>query len=290
MNFKMFLYGMKMTSPHNKKKNRKFFPLIILAVILLAIILFGFSGIFSSSTLFVASPIFSVRDSFNNWYQFKSYVIKDKESLVNENLKLKERLIESEMKLITLGVLENENSELKSLLGIRTEERRGIVASVLLRPPQVPYDIIIIDIGEDDGVKEGMLVGVYGDILLGFVEEVFNDTSRVRLYSRSGEKVNVFINNTNIFTTAVGSGGGNFEITIPRVDEVEVGSLVTTLGTEAFVLGIVEFIKADMADAFQRVLFRIPVNIQELKWVEVYPDLTNASFPQVPSEKIDKND
>lgn len=258
-------------------------------MILIATTLFGFSGIFSNSTISIASPLFTARNSFSNWYESRSYILKNKEDLLDENLKLREELMESNLKLLSLDILKGENSELKGLLGRKTEERKSIVASVLLRPPQVPYDVIVIDIGEGSGVKEGMLVGAYGDILLGFVEEVFTNKSRVRLYSRAGEEVGVFINKTNIFTVARGNGGGNFEITLPRVDEVEVGGLITTSGAEPFILGIVEFIKADMADSFQKVLFRTPLNIQELKWVEVYPDLTNASFPQVSSEKLDKN-
>lgn len=267
---------MKMISRHNKKTGKKFFlPMIILTVILVAVILFGFSGIFSSSTISIASPLFTIRNSFSDWHESKSYVFKNKEDLLAENLKLREEILESRLKLLSLDILERENDELKGLLGRKTEERNGIAASVLLRPPQVPYDVIVIDVGEDSGVKEGMIVVAYDDILIGFVEEVFASKSRVGLYSRAGEEVDVFINKTSIFTVASGNGSGNFEITLPRVDDVEVGSLIITPGADPFILGIVEFIKADMADAFQKVLFRAPLNIQELKWVEVFPDLSS---------------
>jgi len=290
MNFKACLFKMKMISHHNKRTGKKFFfSIIILAVILIATTLFGFSGIFSSSTISIASPLFTARNSFSHWYESRSYILKNKEDLLDENLKLREELVESRLELLSLDILKEENNELKGLLGRKTEERKSIVASVLLHPPQVPYDVIVIDIGEEGGVKEGMLVGAYGDILLGFVEEVFANKSRVRLYSRAGEEISVLINNTNIFTIAKGNGGGNFEITLPRVDEAKEGSLVITPGAEPFILGIVEFIKADMADAFQKVLFKTPLNIQELKWVEVFPDLTNSSFPQVLDAELDKN-
>lgn len=273
----MFLFKMKTISHHNKRQGKKFFlPVTILAVILVAVILFGFSGIFSSSTISVASPFFAIRDSFSDWRESKSYVFKNKEDLLAENLKLREDVLESRLKLLSFDILKSENSELKSLLGMATNERSGMVASVLLRPPQTPYDVIIIDIGEEDGVKGGMIVVAYGDILIGFVEEVFRDKSRVGLYSRAGEEVDIFINKTNIFTVARGNGGGNFEVTLPRVDDVEVGSLVTTPGKDPLILGIVEFIKADMADSFQKVLFRTPLNIQELKWVEVFPNLSST--------------
>lgn len=272
----MFLFKMKMISHHNKRPGKKFLILaLLLAVVLIAIIVTIGNGIISSATLSIASPIFAARGSINNWYEYKSRVIKDKELLVDENLRLKEQLMEKDIKLITLSLLEKENDELKNLLGRMTGERRSIIASVTLRPPQVPYDVLIIDTGRDDGIEEGMLVGAYGDILLGYVEKVFKSTSRVRLYSSAGESIDILIDNTNIFTAASGAGGGNFEVTLPRVDNVKEGDLIITPGVNPFILGIAEFIKADMADAFQKVFFRTPLNIQELKWVEVFPDLSS---------------
>ncbi|MCR4284137.1 MAG: rod shape-determining protein MreC [Parcubacteria group bacterium] len=269
---------MKMISRHNKKTGKKFLILtLLLAMILIAIMFAIGNRIISSATLSIASPIFAARGSINNWYEYKSRVIKDKELLVDENLRMKEQLMEKDMRLMTLGLLEKENNELKNLLGRMTEERRSIIASVTLRPPQVPYDVLIIDIGRDDGIEEGMLVGAYGDILLGYVEKVFKDASRIRLYSSAGESINVLVDNTNIFTVASGVGGGNFEISLPRVDNVKEGDLIITPGANPFILGMAEFIKADMADAFQRVFFRTPLNIQELKWVEVFPDLSALS-------------
>ncbi len=275
---------MKMTFRHNRKIGKKIsFPIIISAVILAtAFFLNSNSGQSLSGAAFsLASPLFAVRDSLYNLYSSNFYILKNKKALEQENAKLKEKILEMESDALSLDVLKKESDELKSILGRKNSERKSITASVILRPPQVPYDILIIDIGTDSGVKEGMLVGSYGNILLGFVEKVFADTARVRLYSSSGQEINVLINGLNIFSTAKGNGGGNFEITLPRIDKVEVGSLIITPGVNPFIVGIMEFIKADMADAFQKVLLRTPLNIQELKWVEVFPDLTNAIFPQV---------
>jgi len=267
-----------MTFHHNKKIRKKFFvqAIILLAVLSVAILLGG-NGILSGLTVSLASPIFSVRDSIGNWYESKSYLIKDKEILADENSRLKKDLAEKEIELMSFNILKKENDELNNFLGRKTKERESVVARVLLRPPQVPYDILIIDVGEDSGIKEGMIVSAYGDILLGFVDEVFKGNSRVKLYSNVRENIDILIDNTNIFAVASGGGGGNFEITIPRAEEVKEGSIVITPGADPFVLGIVELVKADMADAFQKVLFRTPLNIQELKWVEVSLDLSPLS-------------
>lgn len=274
----MLLLRMKMISRRNKKiGNKIFFPVIILAIILAVAFFFDFNRFLSGAVLSLASPLFTATHSFNNLYLSNSYILKDKEALAEENSKLKEKISELESDLLSLDVLKEENSELKSVLGRKNSGRRSMTASVILRPPQVPYDIIIIDIGADSGVKEGMQVGAYGDILLGFVDKVFEDKARVRFYSSPGQEINVLINKSNIFSIAGGRGGGNFEIILPRVDEVEIGSLVVTPGSNQFIIGIVEFIEADMADAFQKVLFRTPLNIQELKWVEVFPDLSSLS-------------
>ena len=51
---------------------------------------------------------------------------------------------------------------------------------------------------------------------IGTVSDVYSNSSRVTLYSSSGQKVNVLVGKNNIKAEALGQGGGNFVIKIPR--------------------------------------------------------------------------
>jgi len=73
----------------------------------------------------------------------------------------------------------------------------------------------------------------------------------------------------NIFMQVVGRGGGNFEIILPRDLIVQKGTEVVLPGIKPFVLGIVKSFISDPRDSFQKALLVSPVNIQEIKFVEV---------------------
>lgn len=73
----------------------------------------------------------------------------------------------------------------------------------------------------------------------------------------------------NIFTEIVGRGGGNFEMVMPKDLTLAKGDQAVLPGIVPYVLGIVETTISDPRDPFQKALLVSPVNIQELKFVEV---------------------
>jgi len=155
------------------------------------------------------------------------------------------------------------------------EDKTYILASIISRPPQSPYDILIIDAGYDNEIRAGMLVTAYGNVLLGYIAEVFPSTSKVKLISFSGEETNVLIESagtgtsTVISAIAVGRGGENLEIKLPSSIAINFGDQVKTMGTFSFIVGTIEKVEISLSDPFQKLLFRLPVNIQELKYVMI---------------------
>jgi len=66
-----------------------------------------------------------------------------------------------------------------------------------------------------------------------------------------------------------GRGGGNFEMIVPRDFTIVKGDVALLPGIFPYVLGVVEIIISDPRDPFIKALLVSPVNIQELKFVEV---------------------
>lgn len=198
-------------------------------------------------------------------------LLKSKRDLVEENEILRQKNKELETGRHMREELALENEALKELLG-RNESVNTILASVLAQPNVSPYDTLVIDVGSKENVAVGDRVVVYGDFVVGKVAETRVRTSLVKLFSSPKEKNNVLISSINLLVTAEGRGGGNFEIKLPRGVSVSEGDSIIIPGNNTKIFGIVEKIVATPTGAFQTILFKSPVNMQEVRFVEVLRD------------------
>jgi cell shape-determining protein MreC len=185
-----------------------------------------------------------------------------------ENKELKEQLDVMSAKLADRSFLRRENVFLKERLGRYEKEPERILAVVLAKPDITPYDTLILDVGYDSGVSKGDLI-VFENVVLGEVTEAYHTTSKARLYSSCGERVAVFIGDNAIAAEAEGLGGGNFEIELPQNVDVSVGDSIYIPQFQPQILGIVEQINVDPNDAFEKILFRSPINPFSLRFVDI---------------------
>jgi len=248
--------------PNKNFPKRNIFLGLILGLFL---IFFIFNG---SARNIIVKPLVAISRPFlklNNWWKGNN----------DEISKLKQENAELKSKILILEPLEKENQELKTMFSHPRNPPAGgyILGAIISRPPQSPYDVLIIDAGSDNGVKEGMTVTVFSDNLLGYVTDVFSKTSKVKLVSFPGEETNAIIESVSqgakISALAIGRGGGEMEIKIPSSLEVHSGDRIMTLGTYPLMLGIVEKAEINLSDPFQKIYFRLPVNLQELKYVMI---------------------
>jgi hypothetical protein len=100
----------------------------------------------------------------------------------------------------------------------------------------------------------------------------------VILFSSPGETTEAVIENNpapsssqggNVFTELTGRGGGNFEMILPIDLTVQKGNQVDLPGTNPYLLAIIETVISDPRDPSIKALLQSPVNVQELKFVEV---------------------
>ena len=82
-------------------------------------------------------------------------------------------------------------------------------------------------------------------------------------------KGDVVMKGQSITVPATGKGGGNFEIHIPREIAVTDGDILAFPESPNVAIGVIKSIIFDPRDPFQTVLARTPVNVQELRFVEV---------------------
>ena len=250
------------------KKNYR--PNKILIGLLLLLGIFLSRSHLSHFLLELSRPLFRAGGSFAGLFW-------GNDSLVQENLKLK-----SELSLC--GALRRQNEELKAALSRKAAAKKYIIASVLSRPPQSPYDIFVVDAGFEEGVKKGANVTAFGSVLVGRVFDVSKHTSRIKLISFPGEETNILIENKALSAGAAtsapissavesipgiarGRGGGSFEVLLPREIEVNSGDMAVAPGMEPLVVGKIGKVQTEAANPFQKIFLSFPLNIYHLEYV-----------------------
>lgn len=179
-----------------------------------------------------------------------------------------DKYISMELHDSIISELKSENDELRSILHGNVSSKPMILAYIVKKPPQTAYDSYIVDIGTND-VQIGDKVYALGNVLIGEIYEVNSGFAKVKLYSTQGEKYSVSIGKDNIHASAIGVGGGAFETVLPKDVKIVVGDIVTVPDKEISVFGIVRDVTVDPARSFSTILFSQPVNIYELKWVQI---------------------
>lgn len=251
------------------RQNKKFVVgLFLISLFFLAVLSGSGRNFVVSLGVAVFQPFLNFGNSIVNQADNSSYLLRGKEALSKENLFLKDKLAEMEAKFLAYEIFEKENKELKEILSW-PNKNEFLAARVISRPPKSPYDILVVDAGSERGIKNGMQVWAYDNILIGYIFEVFVNSSKIKLASFPGDEISAVLFSSNSQIIATGRGNGNFEIKIPKSIEVNAGEKVVTFGSNSMLLGIIDKIEINPSDPFQRLYFRFPFNLQELKYVAI---------------------
>lgn len=185
------------------------------------------------------------------------------------------RLLELETRIADL---ENQNEQLQNLLGYIERspfKSPPIPARVVGRSADNWWQQVILNRGSNAGIKEGFIVKTYGG-LVGLVETVTPNTSRVLLISDLKSQVGVKINCTS--SQGILRGDSSAEAVLEfyeKVPNVEVGDLVSTSPySQKFPAGVpVGRIKSINLQQSVASVAKVEIfaPIPSLDWVAVYP-------------------
>ncbi|MDO8555479.1 MAG: rod shape-determining protein MreC [bacterium] len=253
----------------NKKKGRN--PLVIFlgalsALFLTLVLINNFSSVFLDSYIFsIIKPVVNLKNDVFSSIQNSLLILREKKDLELETISLREKISAFEADRESFKTVLKENEEFKNIFG-RKENKELLLVYVLARPGYGLYNGLIIDAGKKQGVEAGMAVTAYGDFLLGYVEETSGDSSKVKLISFPEKELNVFIEG-KVAALAKGLGGETMQIVLPRDIEISLGDRILINSLPSFFVGAVEKTIIEPADPFQKIIFHLPVNIQELQRV-----------------------
>lgn len=251
------------------ERKRRLIKGAIISFVILVLFLTGVVSVSGGVFNFLGKPIWRARNTAVDAVASSTYIVRTKKSVFNENEELNRRLIEQNLAMTDYQILKSDNQELKSLLGRIPKNHSFVLGNVLVRPSQSPYDTLIIDVGTDSGIKEGDKVFANAQIPIGYVSHVYVDSALVSLYSNPSETTEVMISGSNASVELVGRGGGNFEMSVPIELDSSRGTMVLLPGSSSMVIAVIEDVISNPTDPVKRVILRSPVNVQQLKWVQV---------------------
>src|SRR3989338_143132 len=229
-----------------KAKQKKYFYGVFFVVILFFVFYFR-SGIwnglsFVSHTVF--RPVLVVGNSIGGKLGSIGSYFSSKNALLLQNQNLQSKLNEAEARMSNYDSIVADDASIKEILARKDVKVNMTLSAILSKPNLSPYDTLIIDVGIKDGIKIGDIVFAIGNIPIGRISDVYQNSSKVILFSNSGEKTQavVYIKpaspslgepvlpdtssnkpvstspnpGKNIFVELIGRGGGNFEMIMPR--------------------------------------------------------------------------
>jgi cell shape-determining protein MreC len=179
----------------------------------------------------------------------------------------------------TAELLSKENETLRALLDDDGGTR--VLAGVIGRPGVVPYDVLVLDKGSDAGIVVGAPVFIGENAIIGVVEKVFSDSSVVMLVTTPDFVSSVYIMGPNIYTNAVGVGGGFMKIGVPQGIPLAVGDLVILPGVQSGIYGEIHHVESVPTQPEQYAFVSPEVPIASLRLVGVGKSpITPVSFEE----------
>lgn len=263
---------MKSMHFHQRPDNRSSSRLLVLgSIFLCAVFAVGVAWLrpafLSQNLLEAVTPLMGMQESGTSALASVFSIFASKGSLTAENKSLKE---ENVLLKARNEALEAAITSYRSQLRITPKTEQGRWISVIGTPGLAPYDVLILEAGENDGITIGNTVS-FGNIPLGTISEVYERNSKVTLYSMPGEEVPVLLAGNDFLLSAQGQGGGMFKVLLPRTVTVRIGDSFILPSQESGVIGSAAHIIRDDVDAFQTILFSYPLNIHELRRVLITP-------------------
>jgi len=171
--------------------------------------------------------------------------------------------------------LANENQALLQTAGTAEGNTPGISAGVVARPPESPYDTLVLAAGGNAGVTLGMEAFDANNTPLGVVSSVLADFSRVTLFSAPGMATDGWIGSGNVPIIIFGAGGGAINATMPRSANITVGDTIFVPGPEKLPIGKV--VRIDSNASSPSVILRIMPTANLFSTVRVTLRTTGAS-------------
>ena len=276
---------MKVHSRHNSnnQKQRRIARVFLVAVLVVILGLL-LPKIFTFAGSIVMYPIEVTQRWFGQSQARLPMFLKNQNELINRIADLESQLASAQGTDLTQQRLYDENLQFRELLGIKKGDR--IAAAVIARPNELPYDLLQIDRGEQDGIKIGAPVYIGADNIVGVVSQTAPHYAFIQLFTTPGFTTTTFVSGANIVATLEGMGGGVARISVPQGIPLTVGDLVHVPSVDPGIFGKVAYLenKPSQPDQFGYITLQKP--IASINYVAVGTEALSPGEPKVIEDRI----
>lgn len=265
MNTKM-LYHRDNRNTH-EEKSRTITLVVVIALSVFVLVVAPVRNFVTQGIYLVVPQMWAAKTMVSERFNSLSATFRENGALFEENKALHDEVNRMQAQVLDRNLLAERVVALEGALG-RAQGDDRVVAFVFSADASVPYDVLVLDAGSNNGIAKGDVVVLAGSGAIGEIIEVSDATSKAKLYSTSGVEVPAKVGSSAIPILAIGRGMGNFEAKVPEDSRVTLGdSVVSSKGN--LILGVISFIEEKPAEPFKRIYFRQPFNITEIQSVEV---------------------
>lgn len=256
----------KKTSRRNSPKRSRIVRGLTLSVIAL-IVLAAFDEPAGMIASLVGSPVKHMERWVNESSSALPTYIRDRASILERQRELERELAAVTGDRASASRLSRENEELRSLLSAGTHER--IAAGVIMRPNETPYDTLLIDRGSRDGIQKHAAVFGPDDVVLGTIAKVYPESALVTLVTTPGTVSTAYIYGPDIYTEAIGQGGGVLQVGVSQGVEINKGNLVVMPSIDPGIFGTISHVESSESSPEQYGYVTSPLSMREIRLVSV---------------------
>lgn len=233
-------------------------------------------GVINSAIAPIQKQVYNAGQRIYNIFSFLSSI----STLRKENIELKNQLQDLKLKLVDYERIKLENAELNKLLQYKNGgDFKYISANVIGKVGDNWFNIIILDVGSNDGVKKGCYVKA-ADGLVGKVIEVNSNTSKVMTILDENIKMPVTINETSDEGLLVGNNDDKLckVAFLPSETKADKGNIVITsnittssdvLVPSGIIVGTIERIEYEKINLSKTAYIKPAVDFSKIRKVQV---------------------
>lgn len=222
------------------------------------------------------TPVYWLGQAPGSVADWMGNVTASRDSLLEENQALESQLLVLERRAQRYAALAAENTRLRELLNASSDlDDRVLVAEVIGITPDPLSHEVILDKGEDDGLREGQAILDAGG-LMGQVVQTSKYTSRAILISDNSHAVPVEVNRNGVRAVLLGNGDRDeLELAhVPDTADIEEGDLLVSSGLggrfpQGYPVARISTVEHDPAKPFARVRARPMASLNSSRLVLV---------------------
>lgn len=235
-----------------------------------------FQGVITSAITPIQKQVYNAGQRIGNLFSF----IKSISTLKKENTQLKAQVEELKLKLVDYQKIKAENEELNKMLQFKNSDNYSVVsANVIGRVGDNWFNTIIIDVGNNEGIKKGQYVRA-ADGLVGKVIEVGLSSSKVMTILDDNLKIPVVVNETSDTGLLIGSSLDKVcKVSyLPNDTKADKGNLIITnnittdsevIVPSGVIVGTIESIDYDKINLSKVATIKPAVDFSRIKKVQV---------------------